>query len=66
MILEKIEKLIDRYEKELKEGDYSIVDGSSELERIIEDLKYIIKKHFEEEYGDDPLDRDDNDDEIIG
>ena len=40
---DKLIKLITRYEKELKEGDYSIVDGSTELERIIKDLKKLIK-----------------------
>lgn len=42
-IREVVKKLIIRYEKELKEGDYSIVDGSNELERVIKDLKKIIK-----------------------
>ena len=40
---DKLIKLITRYEKELEEGDYSIVDGSTELERVIKDLKEIIK-----------------------
>ena len=40
---DKLIKLITRYEKELKEGDYSIIDGSTELERVIKDLKKLIK-----------------------
>jgi len=41
MILEEIKKLISKYERKLEEGDYSIVDGSSELEEVIKDLKDI-------------------------
>ena len=40
---DKLIKLTTRYEKELKEGDYSIIDGSIELERVIKDLKELIK-----------------------
>jgi len=39
----KIRELIIRYEIELEEGNYSVVDGSSELERVIKDLKKLIK-----------------------
>jgi len=53
MILEEIEKLIDRYEKELEEGDYSIVDGGSELERVVKDLKEI-KNKWEESREEEP------------
>jgi len=53
MILEEIDNLIDKYEKDLKEGNYSIVDGSSELERVVEDLK-DIKKRWDESREEEP------------
>ena len=53
MILEEIDKLIDKYEMKLKEGDYSIVDGSLELEEAIKDLKGI-KNRWEESKEKEP------------
>lgn len=53
MILEEINKLIDRYEIKLKELDYSAVDGSIELEEVIEDLKGI-KNRWEESKEEKP------------
>ena len=53
MILEEIDKLIDKYEVKLKEGDYSIVDGSLELEEAIKDLKGI-KNRWEESKEEEP------------
>lgn len=40
---DKLIKLIKRYEKELEGLNFSAVDGSTELERVIKDLKNLIK-----------------------
>jgi len=53
MILEEIDNLIDKYEKDLKESNYSIVDGNLELERVVEDLKGI-KKRWEKSREEEP------------
>jgi len=43
-ILEEIDNLIDKYEKDLEVMNYSAVDGSSELERVVGDLKDIKRR----------------------
>ena len=53
MILKEIDKLIDKYEVKLKEGDYSIVDNSLELKEVIKDLKGI-KNKWEESREEEP------------
>lgn len=53
MILEEIDNLIDKYEKDLEGMNFSAVDGSSELERVVEDLK-DIKKRWEESREEEP------------
>ena len=42
---DKLIKLINRYEKELKENNLNLIEGNGELnpERIIKDLKRLIK-----------------------
>ena len=53
MILEEINNLIDKYEEDLKKMNYSAVDGSTELERVIEDLK-DIKNRWDESREKEP------------